>query len=302
MVDYNEVAVVIPAFNEAESITECIGRIRKVSDAFEIIVVSDGSSDCTAEAAKAAGAKVYEHKRNLGNGASVKTGASVASRPYIVFMDGDLQHPPEEIPTLLDTLPEYDMAIGSRTRKSNTAPVRNIGNLLLRKVAQMVSGEKIKDLTSGFRAVKREQFLEFIHLYPMRYSYPSTSTLCFLHEGYSVVFVPIDSIGKRRTGTSNINPARDGLRFMQIILRVVMIFNPMRIFLPLSVGAFLLGAIVGTAQLLVLGGIQSSAIILTLTGLGLFFNGLMAELISKVLLSQNFKPWNYRVHIKDAAK
>lgn len=302
MVDYSEVSVVIPAFNEAESITECIGRIRNVSDAFEIILVSDGSSDNTAEAARAAGATVYEHKRNLGNGASIKTGSSVVSRPYIVFMDGDLQHPPEEIPHLIDKLPEHDMAIGSRTKKSKTETVRNIGNILLRKVAQVVSGEKIDDLTSGFRAVKREIFMEFLHLYPMRYSYPSTSTLCFIHEGYSVVFVPMDSIGKRQSGTSNIKPARDGLRFMKIILRVVMTFNPMKIFLPLSIGAFLLGVFGGTAQLLALGGIQSSAIILTLSGLVLFFNGLMAEQISKVLLSQNFKPWNYRVHIKDATE
>lgn len=298
MVEYCDVSVVIPAYNEAESIAECIARIKKVSLEFEMIVCDDGSTDDTSQIAKVAGALVIEHKRNLGNGAAVKTGACVATRPYIVFMDGDLQHPPEEIPKLLEKLSLHDMAIGSRTRKSKTAAVRNFGNAFLRGVAQMLSGKRIDDMTSGFRAVKRDLFMEFIHLYPMKYSYPSTSTLCFLHEGYSVEFVALDSIQKRESGTSNINPAKDGLRFLKIILRIIMIFNPMKLFLPLSICAFSIGVAVGTMQLLLVGGIQSSAIILTLAGLLFFFNGLVTEMIAILLLSQNFKTWNYKAYIK----
>ena len=290
MVDYSDVSVIIPCFNEEESIGEVVKKVQAISDDFEIIVCSDGSSDRTAEVASEAGAIVVEHTYNLGNGASVKTGASHASRPYLLFMDGDLQHPPEDIPKLLEPLPEYDMVVGSRFNKCNTDNVRNFGNFCLIKVAEIVSGYEIGDLTSGFRAVKRSAFMEFYHLYPQRYSYPTTITLSLLSTGHFVMFKPIENICRRETGASNISPFKDGMRFLQIILRVVMLFSPQKIFLPIALLLVLLGSVTSGLQLMMTGGIQSTGVIIVLAGLMLFLNGLLAEQISQLRIGLRTRP------------
>jgi len=285
MVPFKEVSVVIPAYNEQESIGGIIGRIRAVSPDFEIVVCSDGSTDDTARLAREAGAIVVEHRYNLGNGATVKSGAKRASRPYMVVMDCDGQHQPEDIPRLLESLPDYDMVIGSRTKNCRTDPVRDIGNVMLRKVAEIIGGTPIMDLTSGFRAVKRELYFLFAPLYPMRYSYPSTITLAFINSGYFVKFLPLDTIVRREQGTSNIQPMRDGLRFLKIIFRLFMLFRPFKIFFPLALCLFVLGAGLGLYQLVMTSGVHSMSVVLLLGGLLFFINGLLAEQISQIRLS-----------------
>lgn len=282
MVDFKSVSIVIPAYNEESSITELIKRIFAVSKDFELIVSSDGSTDATVRLAKDAGAIVVEHPYNVGNGAAVKDGALRATRDYIVFMDADLQHQPDDVVQLLQYLPEYDMVIGARTKESMTDLHRNIGNKILIKIAENISGHKINDLTSGFRAVKKELFLKFMHLYPLRYSYPTTSTLAFLSAGYFVKYVPLSSIQKRIHGESNIRPLKDGMRFIHIILRVIMTFHPMKIFLPITLTLFLGGIAVSVYQLLQVGGIRSSSIILLLSSVIVFLNGMLAEQISQI--------------------
>jgi len=296
MVDFSEVSVIIPCFNEAGAIGEVIARVKAISEEIEIIVCSDGSTDNTAEVARKAGAIVLEHTYNLGNGASVKTGASHASRPYLLFMDGDLQHPPEDIPRLLEPLPDYDMVVGARDKSCNTDSVRNIGNFCLIKVAELVSGYKIADLTSGFRAVKRSAFMEFFHLYPQRYSYPTTITLSLLSTGHFVKFEPIENICRRETGTSNISPFKDGMRFLQIILRVIMLFSPQKIFLPIALLLVLLGSGVSVLQLLTTGGIQSTGVIIVLAGVMLFLNGLLAEQISQLRIGLRTRPTEVKLY------
>lgn len=290
MVLFNQVSVVIPAFNEEECIGPIIERIRAVSPEFEIVVCSDGSTDATAALAREAGAIVTEHRYNIGNGAAVKSGAIAASRPYLVFMDSDGQHQPEDIPKLLNEMPDYDMVIASRTRECRTDPVRDFGNIMLRKVAEIIGGKPIMDLTSGFRAVRRDLFFLFSPLYPLRYSYPSTITLALINTGHFVKFLPLDSIVRRKQGTSNIRPFHDGLKFLRIIFRLFMLFRPFKIFFPISLTLFVLGAGLGIYQLFATQGIHSMAVILLLGSLFCFVNGLLAEQISQIRLSMLNQP------------
>jgi len=285
MVPFKDVSVVIPAYNEEESIGPIIERIRAVSPEFEIVVCSDGSTDATAQHARDAGAIVVEHRYNLGNGASVKSGAKAASRPYLVFMDSDGQHQPEDIPKLLAELPDYNMVIASRTKQCRTDPVRDIGNIMLRKVAEIIGGTPIMDLTSGFRAVQRDLFFLFSPLYPQRYSYPSTITLALINSGYFVKFLPLDTIVRREQGTSNIRPFQDGLRFLKIIFRLFMLFRPFKIFFPISLTLFVLGLGLGLYQLFATQGVHSVSVILLIGSLLFLVNGLLAEQISQIRLS-----------------
>ncbi len=282
MVPLTEVSVVIPAYNEEACIGELVRRALAVSPDFEVIVCSDGSSDSTAEVARKAGAFVVEHPYNLGNGASVKSGALAAGRPYMVLMDGDLQHQPEDIPRLLEHLPTYDMVVAARTEECDTDRIRNVGNAILNRVARSVSRQPIDDLTSGFRAVKTDIFRRYMSLYPQKYSYPTTSTLAFLCAGHFVKYVPMPSIRRRVEGKSNISPFRDGGRFLHIILRTIMLFSPHRVFLPLAGLTFVLGMGVAAYQIVSSGAIRSSGIILLISSILIFLNGMLIDQISRI--------------------
>ena len=282
MENFAQVSVVIPAYNEEKTIKPLIERIFKLSLELEVIVISDGSTDSTALLAHEAGAIVLEHPYNIGNGASIKSGALRATRAWIVFMDADLQHQPEDIPQLLAFLPQYDMVVGARTSQCSTARHRNIGNIILNRFAENISGYKIKDLTSGFRAVKRNIFLKFIHLYPLRYSYPSTSTLAFFCSGYFVKYVDLPTIVRRSHARGSIDPWRDGLRFLHIILRIVMTFSPQKIFNPIA-GLLLLGGIgFSVYQLIFTGAIRSTVVILLISSLVVFLNGVLADQLARL--------------------
>jgi glycosyltransferase involved in cell wall biosynthesis len=287
MVGFTQVSIVIPAYNEEKTIEELLGRIGKISQDFELIVSCDGSSDQTAALARKAGAILVEHPYNIGNGAAVKSGALLATRQWIVFMDADLQHQPEDIPKLLSFLPQYDMVVGARTHKNSTSKHRNLGNLILKHFAEKISGHKIKDLTSGFRAVKRDVFLKFIHLYPQRYSYPTTSTLAFFCSGYFVKYVDMPSIVRRSHGKSSINPLRDGLRFLHIILRIVMTFSPQKVFNPIAGILFFGGIGISLYQIMIGGAIRSLGVILLISSLIIFLNGVLADQLARLRMDLN---------------
>jgi len=282
MIAYKDVSVVIPAYNEENTIDEVVKGIFQVSKDFEVIVCDDGSTDKTAQLAREAGAIVIEHPYNIGNGASIKSGTQRASRKYIVFMDADLQHQPEDIPKLLEYLPDYDMVVGARTNSSKTAMHRNIGNKILNILAESISRHKIADLTSGFRAVNKRLFTQFLHLYPLTYSYPTTSTLAFFSSGYFVKYVPLSSIRRRAQGTSNISPFKDGIKFLHIILRSIMMFHPQKLFTPMAIICFLAGILLSGYQLVYTGGIRSSGIILLVSTVVMYLNGILVEQIAQI--------------------
>lgn len=283
MISYRDVSIVIPARNEEATIGEVLARISQVSGDFEVIVCSDGSTDATAERAREMkGTLVIEHPYSLGNGAAVKSGALKASRPYVVFLDADLQHPPEDIPLLLAHLPAYDMVVGARTRACKTSMHRSLGNAVLTWVARRIARHPIEDLTSGFRAVKKDIFLKFAHLYPLGYSYPSTSTLAFLCSGYFVKYVPLPNITARTSGASAIRPLPDGFVFLHIILRIIMTFSPHKLFYPISFFFFVLGVFFSAMQLLAGGAIRSTGIILLISSLVVFLNGILADQLARL--------------------
>jgi glycosyltransferase involved in cell wall biosynthesis len=185
-----EVSILIPAYDEEETIGDVVTKIKTLHSDFEIIVINDGSSDNTAQVAKEAGALVYSHPRNIGNGAAVKSGIRFASGKILVFMDGDGQHEPKEIATLLKYIPEFEMVVGARPKGYQASWARGLANKIYNWLASYVAKFPVQDLTSGFRVVKSEIARNFLYLLPNTYSYPTTITLSVLRSGRSVKYVP----------------------------------------------------------------------------------------------------------------
>jgi len=236
-----KVSVVIPAKNESAIIFDVVKGVLEVVEGVELIVVNDGSEDATGRLAEEAGAVVINHPYSKGNGAAIKAGARKASGDVIVFMDGDGQHNPKDIPLLLKEMDKgFDMVVGSREGVENQAGIgRALANGVYNKLATWMVNRKVRDLTSGFRAVRAEKFKEFLYMLPNGFSYPTTSTMAFFRAGYSVGYMPIDV--SARVGKSHINVFKDGVRFLLIIFKVGTLYSPLKIFFPLSVFQFFLG-------------------------------------------------------------
>jgi glycosyltransferase involved in cell wall biosynthesis len=271
--------VVIPAYNESASIGRVLASVGAQLPEAELLVVDDGSADDTAALAAAAGATVVRQPYNKGNGAAVKAGIRAASGEVILLLDADGQHDPADLPRILEPIGPYDMVVAARSRESNENWVRGWGNWALNKVGSYLSGVRIDDLTSGFRAMKRDQIEEFVHLLPNRMSYPTTSTMAFLKAGYSVKFVPIEA-HPRVGGRSGQKLLRNAVVFNLIILRMITLFSPMKIFFPVSVLLFLFGAGYGLYTAVTRLDITDSAVLLVLTGIIVFLQGLISEQIA----------------------
>ncbi len=273
------VSVVIPAYNEAASIGDVVRNVREMYPEYELIVVDDGSDDGTGEAARKQGAKVITHPYNKGNGASVRAGIQAASGDIVVMMDGDGQHRPEDIRRLLECFPEYDMVVGARDMAGQAGWQRGFGNWLLNRFASYLTRFPIQDLTSGFRAFKREMILPYLHLFPAGFSYPTTSTLAMLKAGANLKYIPITA--QRRIGTSKIRLLRDGARFFLIIFKLITLFSPLRIFLPVS-SLFLFSGIAYSAITLSQGRFTNMAALLLIVAILVFLMGLIAEQLAAI--------------------
>jgi glycosyltransferase involved in cell wall biosynthesis len=276
-----KISIVIPACNEAESIGAVVGRIRSLHPDAEVIVIDDGSQDETAERATQAGAVVYCHPYNIGNGAAIKSGIRVAGGDILVFMDADGQHDPDEIKTLLSGFPDYDMVVGARSKGGQASLGRALGNRIYNAFASYVAKFPIKDLTSGFRAVKAEIAREFLYLLPNTYSYPTTMTLGVLRTGRSLSYVPIKA-RRRQKGKSKIHFLRDGTRFFMIIIRICTFYSPMRVFLPVSCITFLLGLINYGVTFVTQGRFTNMSALLFVTAVLIFMMSLISEQICQL--------------------
>ena len=236
------ISIVLPAKNESAAIGATVASIRQHypdTAAVEVLVVNDGSTDNTAAVAQAAGARVVHHPYSKGNGAAIKTGARAALGGVLVFMDADGQHDPADIPRLLNELNQgNDMVVGARQKGSQASVGRGLANGLYNRLASWMTGHKVEDLTSGFRAVRADKFREFLYLLPNGFSYPTTSTMAFFRAGYSVAYIPIHAA--KRIGKSHIRLLRDGARFLLIIFKIGTLFSPMKIFAPVALLMFLL--------------------------------------------------------------
>jgi glycosyltransferase involved in cell wall biosynthesis len=276
--DPASVSIVIPAYNESAAIAEVIGVLRAAASWREIIVVDDGSTDGTGACAAAAGATVIRHPYNIGNGAAVKNGIRHATGDFILIVDADGQHPPEDALRLIQQLGTYDLVIGARAGATQATHARRAGNGLLNRLAGYLTSREIPDLTSGFRAARSSVLREFIHLLPNGFSTPTTTTLAFIKGGYSVAFEPIHA--RQRTGQSKIRLARDGAKFLMIIFKIVTLFSPLRIFLPISAAALALGVAYGIWNVVLQARIPNGSVLLILFAVVVFLVGLVSEQIS----------------------
>jgi glycosyltransferase involved in cell wall biosynthesis len=276
--DASDVSIVIPAYNEGQIIGDVVAALAAAAAWREIIVVDDGSRDDTASNAQKAGASVVRHPYNKGNGAAVKSGIRRATGQYVLIVDGDGQHRPEDAQRLIAQLGEYDLVVGARSRATQATQARRFGNGALNWLASYLTGREIPDLTSGFRAARREYLREFLHLLPNGFSTPTTTTLAFIKAGYNVLFVPVEA--RSRVGHSKIRLARDGTKFFVIILKIVTLFSPLRVFLPLSAFAFAIGGLYGIWNVVVYSRIPNGSVLLILFAVVVFLVGLVSEQIS----------------------
>jgi glycosyltransferase involved in cell wall biosynthesis len=280
MADAAETSVVIPAFNEAASIAEVVRALAGTAPWREILVVDDGSSDDTGTQAAAAGARVLRHPYNKGNGAAVKTGIREAAGAFVLIADGDGQHRPADATRLVSHLGSYDLVVGARSRQTHSSVSRRIGNATLNAIASFLTEQRIPDLTSGFRAARREQLLEFLHLLPNGFSTPTTTTLAFMKAGYSVRFEPVDAA--QRSGVSKIRLGPDGFHFFLILLKVITIFSPLRLFVPVSAAAFIVGAGYGVWTIVTQSHVTNSSVLLIVLSVVILLVGLVSEQISSL--------------------
>ena len=271
-------SVIIPAYNEAESIAAVVSALAGVARWHEIIVVDDGSEDGTGERAAAAGALVVRHPYNKGNGAAVKTGVRRATGANVLIVDGDGQHRAVDATRLVGRLGEFDLVVGARSAGTQATLSRRLGNALLNRLASFLTGRDIPDLTSGFRAARRECLLEFLHLLPNGFSTPTTTTLAFVKAGYNVAFEPIEA--ERRVGKSKIRLAQDGAKFFLILLKIVTIFSPLRVFVPVSLVTFAVGFFYAIWTILTQSHVTNSSVLLIMLAVVIFLVGLISEQIS----------------------
>jgi glycosyltransferase involved in cell wall biosynthesis len=272
------VSVLIPACNERASIAQVVTDLRAAAPWREIIVVDDGSTDGTGEAATGAGARVVRHPYNKGNGAAVKSGIRAATGDYILIIDGDGQHKPADALALIAPLGEYDLVVGARSATTQAGARRRLGNAVLNRLASFLTEREIPDLTSGFRAARREYLLEFLHLLPNGFSTPTTTTLSFLRAGYNVTFHAIEA--RQRLGDSKIRLTRDGPKFLLIMLRVMTIFSPLRVFLPIALASFVLGVGYGIWNVIFHDRIPNGSVLLLMLSVVVLLIGLVSEQIS----------------------
>jgi glycosyltransferase involved in cell wall biosynthesis len=285
------ITIVIPAYNEQESIVHVLAAVAAQLPEAELLVVNDASQDDTAKCALAAGARVVTHAINKGNGAAVKTGIREAHGDVVLLMDADGQMDPAYIPLILDKMADgFDMVVGARTAETQGDTLaRRLGNHALNRLGSYLVEKPLADLTSGYRAMRRSVILEFLHLLPNSYSYPTTSTLALVQAGYSVGFVPIPG-QRRQGGKSGQKLMRNGVRFGLIILRMISLFAPLRVYFPLSILMQLLAVISFLISFFITDPyrfhIPNSAVGLFIGGIIVFMFGLLAEQVAALRIQR----------------
>ena len=277
------VTILLPAYNEELAIAQTVQRIKELHPDFEVLVVDDGSTDNTMQAAMDAGANVWPHPYNIGNGAAIKTGLRMAQGDWVIMMDADGQHNPEDIAELLEHKDKFDMVVGARTSGSETAFHRDIANKMYNGFASYITKFNVKDLTSGFRLLRTSTAKQYIYLLPNTFSYPSTLTMAYLRSGRSVKYIPIET--KKRKGKSKIKLFEDGSRFFLIITKVATLFSPLRIFLPISLFFFSSGILYYLYTFLTSHRFSNMSALLLSISIIVFLIGLVSEQISQMRYS-----------------
>ncbi|MFQ5963087.1 MAG: glycosyltransferase family 2 protein [Candidatus Scalinduaceae bacterium] len=281
----SKVSVIIPVYNEEGIIREAIKSIQRLNKGYEIMVVDDGSIDDTFRIAVDTRAKVVQHRQNKGYGAALKTGANKATNDILVFFDGDGQHKPEDIERLLQYMQDSDLVMGARTNLSEINLIRMPGRFILKILANYLSGNRVPDVNSGLLAIKKELFLKYIPLLPDGFSCSTTILLAMLNGRYKVDFCPI-KIGKRK-GKSTVRPIRDGFNTVMSMIRLIALFNPLRIFLPVSLFLLAAGITYGLYKFITVNfGLSVGSLLLILSGVVVFLFGILCDQISSLRLER----------------
>ena len=280
-------SVVIPAYNEVNGIAETIHDLHTELDKlnglpYEVLIVDDGSTDGTVQAAQVgANTRVIPHRVNRGYGAALKTGIRHAAFPLVCIIDADGTYPATHIAELLEVYQtqDADMVVGARTGETVQTPlIRRPAKWAIRQLASYVAGQPIPDINSGLRLFERDVVTRFFAILPDAFSFTTTITLTMLMNGYLVRYVPIDYY--HRIGQSKIKPIRDTLNFTQLVLKIGLYFQPLKVFLPLSAGLMLLALAVGGVTALLGRLADVSALVLAVSSIQALMLGLLAEVIN----------------------
>jgi glycosyltransferase involved in cell wall biosynthesis len=274
-------SVIIPVYNEEDVIGDTLKKLvsQQLHQQYEVIVVDDGSEDGTAEVIGEYPVRLLRHHVNKGYGAALKTGIRAAAGEKVVIMDSDGQHDPRYIGQIATMLDGFDMVIGDRSKSSYQVRSRRAGKRMIRWMGEYVVEQKLPDYNSGYRGFHREIILGLLHLMPNGFSFSTTSTLAFLKEGYNVGTLEIE-VYERKGRKSNVKMFRDGSKAILLLFRIIMLFNPLKVFFPASLVSFLLGIAFGLTGYIKFGRFSNGAVVLTMLGMFLFFIGLVADQIS----------------------
>ena len=280
-----KLSVIVPAYNEEKIIGDVLDGLKKVlgeggHDA-EIIVVDDGSIDGTSRLAQSKGVRVVRHEKNYGYGAALKTGIRAAGSGHILIVDGDGSYPLDDIPELLRDCDKYDMVIGARTKTGAAMSLmRNIAKSFLGKLAEYLVKERIPDINSGLRVFTKSMYEEYKRILPDGFSFTMTITLASMSARKNVRFVPIGY--RKRKGISKIRPIHDTLGFFLLIIRTILLFNPLRVFMPVAALFFIAAAGLAVYSINVVGRFMDvSVTLLFVFGAQIIILGFIADLINR---------------------
>ncbi len=275
----DKLTVIIPAYNEEEAIGSVIADLKELDFVKEIIVVNDGSTDSTKEKAIESGARVISHDINSGYGASLKTGIINAKNNCIAFIDADGQHNSEDLISMIKHIDNYDIVIGARQAGNHSPLWRQPGKKLIHMLANYLAGFKIPDLNCGLRIVKKDLITPYLKIFPNKFSFSTTSTVFFIKDSFKVKFIPITA--KKRIGVSTLK-IRHGLDTIILVLRMITLFEPFKIFLPVSISIFAFGFIYALVEVVRFGQFSASSLFFGISSLLIFFFGMIADQIATI--------------------